>query len=251
MNDDRASRSAAATRAASDADAPPPASDRRFRLALVAIGVLLIVASPFWLPLLTRRMSFFRVRRVEILGVRYVPPSDILSRLHVDTTSSVWDPLAPLVARVERHPAVQSAVVHRKLPGTLVVEVTERVPVALVPAAGGFHVYDARGVALPIDPASVAIDAPVIAQRDTGLLRLLGAMRAGMPTLYARVNTVRRAGRDELILQLKTRPVRTMNDVTLERLADLEPVEADLNRKQLRVSEIDLRYRDQVIARLQ
>jgi cell division protein FtsQ len=42
-----------------------------------------------------------------------------------------------------------------------------------------------------------------------------------------------------------------MKDVTLERLAEIEPVQADLERKQLRASEIDLRYRDQVIARLQ
>jgi len=45
--------------------------------------------------------------------------------------------------------------------------------------------------------------------------------------------------------------VRVMQDVTLERLADIGPVEADLSRKQLRVAEIDLRYRDQVIARVQ
>jgi cell division septal protein FtsQ len=142
-------------------------------------------------------------------------------------------------------------VISRKLPGTLVVEITERVPVALVSASGGFSVYDARGVALPIDLKSVTVDAPVLMQRDTALLRLLGVMRADMPSLYARLSTVRRAGRDELILQLKTTPVRVMQDVTLERLAELEPVEADLAKKQLRVSEIDLRYRDQVIARLQ
>ena len=51
--------------------------------------------------------------------------------------------------------------------------------------------------------------------------------------------------------ELKSQPVRAMKDVTLERLADIEPVEADLGRKQLRATEIDLRYRDQVIARLQ
>jgi len=55
----------------------------------------------------------------------------------------------------------------------------------------------------------------------------------------------------ELLIQLPTQPVRTMQDVTLERLADVEPVEADLLHKQLRVAEIDLRFRDQVIARLQ
>jgi cell division protein FtsQ len=223
----------------------------RFRLALAGIAALVVLTSPLWLPLLMRRMAFFHVHRIEILGARYVAPSDILSRIHVDTTSSIWDPTAPLVARVERHPAVRTAIVHRKLPGTLIVEITERVPVALVPAPGGFRVYDARGVALPIDPASVLVDAPVLMQRDTALLRLLDTLRTGMPSLYARLSTLRRVGRDELILQLKSGPVRAMQDVTLDRLADLAPVEADLTRKQLRVSEIDLRYRDQVIARLQ
>jgi cell division protein FtsQ len=224
---------------------------RKIRLAFAGIAALLVLGSPFWVPLLTRRMAFFRVRRVEILGAHYVAPGDILTRLHVDTLASVWDPTNPLAERVAKHPEVQTATVRRKLPGTLVVEITERVPVALVPASGGFRVYDERGVALPIDPASVGVDAPVMAQRDTALLRLLGAIRAGMPALYARVSEVRRTSRDELILQLKTWPVRAMQDVSLERLAEIEPIEEDLARKQLRVAEIDLRYRDQVIARLQ
>jgi cell division protein FtsQ len=224
---------------------------RPYKLALAGIALLLLAGSPFWLPLVMRRMAFFRVRRVEILGAHYIAPGDILSRIHVDTSASVWDPTAPIVARVFRHPAVQSVQVRRRLPGTLIVEITEHAPVALVAAQGGLKVYDARGVALPVDPASVPIDAPVLMARDTTVLRLLGAMQQRMPWLYARVNTVRRAGRDELILQLKSAPVRTMQDVTLERLAEVEPVEADLSRKQLRVAEIDLRYRDQVIARLQ
>jgi cell division protein FtsQ len=56
---------------------------------------------------------------------------------------------------------------------------------------------------------------------------------------------------NELLLELKNGVVRTMEDVTLDRLADIGPVEADLGRKQQRAVEIDLRYRDQVIARLQ
>jgi cell division protein FtsQ len=181
------------------------------------------------------------VHRVEIVGARYVAPRDILSRLHVDTMASVWAPTGPLAARVASHPAIQHAVVRR----------VERVPIALVPAPSGFRVYDERGAALPIDPARMPVDLPVLMERDTTVLRLLSAMRVGRPALYERVSAVRRAGRDELILQLKTEPVRVMQDVTLERLADIDPVEADLSRKQLRVAEIDLRYRDQVIARLQ
>jgi len=39
--------------------------------------------------------------------------------------------------------------------------------------------------------------------------------------------------------------------LSVERLADIFPVETDLARRQVSVSELDLRYRDQVIARLQ
>jgi hypothetical protein len=39
--------------------------------------------------------------------------------------------------------------------------------------------------------------------------------------------------------------------LSVDRLADIFPVENDLARRQLHVGELDLRYRDQVIARLQ
>ena len=238
-------------------DDEPAAADQagprisRLKLALFGIAALLALTSPLWAPLLMRRMEFFRVRRVEIVGARYLSPSDILSRLHVDTTASVWDPTAPLVARVAAHPEIQSVAIRRKLPGTLVVIVTERVPVALVPTSGGLRAYDARGVQLPIDPTRVTVDAPVLAQRDLPLLHLLGQMRTGMPALYRRVNAVRRTGPSDLLLELAGEPVRVMQNVSLDRLADIDPVEADLKKRQLRVTELDLRFRDQVIARLQ
>jgi cell division protein FtsQ len=237
-----------------DASSQPPEPElpsmRRLKLALFGILALLLLSSPMWAPLFMRRMAFFRVRRIEILGAHYVAPSDILSRLNVDTLASIWDPTKPLAARIATHPEIATANVGRKLPGTLVVQVTERVPVALVPAASGFLVYDERGAALPIDPTRVNVDAPVLSQRDTALLRLLGAMRERMPALYGRLSEIRRTGRGELLLQLKSVPVRAMQDVTLERLADIDPVEEDLVRRQVRVAEIDLRFRDQVIARL-
>jgi cell division septal protein FtsQ len=224
---------------------------KRVKLALFGIAALLFVAAPLWAPLFLRRIAFFHVRRIEILGTRYLAPSDILARLHVDTTASVWDPMAPLELRVAGHPEIERAVVRRKMPGTIVIEVTERIPVALVQANGGFRVYDARGIPLPLDPARVPIDAPVLMQRDTALLRLLGSMRDRMPAMYARVIAVSRVANGELMFQFPLQPVRALQDVTLDRLAEIEPVEADLLHKQLRVAEIDLRYRDQVIARLQ
>jgi cell division protein FtsQ len=216
----------------------------------IVVGFVALTAS-LWAPALLRRMAYFRVRRVEIVGAHYVAPSDILSRLHVDTVASIWDPTKPLAERIASHPDIATAVVERKLPGTLVVRVTERTPVALVPASTGFLAFDERGTALRIDPSLVGVDVPILSQRDTTVLRLLGAIRTKMPGLYAQLSEVRRVGSDELVLQLKNWPVRVMRDVSLQRLADIDPIEEDLLRRRVRVAEIDLRYRDQVIARIQ
>jgi cell division protein FtsQ len=224
---------------------------RGWRAAAVALPALLVLAAPWWGRWLLAQLTFFHVRRVEIQGARYVAPRDIVIRLRVDTTSSVWDDLRPLERRVAQHPQIASVAIERKLPGTLVVRVTENLPVALLPTRAGFRALDAGGRALPVEPSETRLDLPILAQRDTSLLRLLAAVRQREPTLFARISEVRRQGRGELLVQLTTVPVRAMADVTAERLADVLPVERDLARRQARVAELDLRFRDQVIARLQ
>ena len=196
-------------------------------------------------------MSFFRLRRVQVVGARYVPADTVVTLLGVDTTRSIWDGTDELAARVRRHPQVSDVDIARRMPGTLVVTITERVPVAFVPSARGLEALDAAGRTLPIDPSRVNVDLPILARRDTTVLRLLGELRERSPQLYERVSAARRVGRNELLLELGAINVRTMGDVSVDRLADIIPVEADLTRRQARVAELDLRYRDQVIARLQ
>ena len=237
-------------------DAPPSGLfgrlASRWRLVLVGLGVLVLLASPLWGPGVLGRLDFFRVRRVEILGTRYTAPAELLDRLKVDTTRSVWEPLEPLAARVRSHAQVESVTVTRRLPGTLVVRVKERHPVALVNAPGGLRAVDERGRRLPLDPSRTPVDAPVVtaAPRDTMVYHLLGAMQREAPGLYAKLSSIRATGADEIVLQIADLPVRAMTNVTLARLGDIEPVQRDLMRRQLRAAELDLRYRDQVIARL-
>lgn len=223
----------------------------RWRLVLGGALLLVLLASPLWGPRALSHLAFFRVRKIEVNGLRYTPPADVLARLRVDTTRSVWDPLEPLAQRVMTHPQVESAYVSRKLPGTLVVDVTERRPVALVPVGAELRAVDERGVTLPLDPSRTPVDAPVVTTpRDARVYHLLGQMQREAPALYARISSIRPAGNGELLVQVADIPVRTMTSVSLARLSDIEPVERDLARRQLRAAELDLRYRDQVIARL-
>ncbi len=220
------------------------------RVTLLFVALAAVLSAPWWGRAGLERLDFFRIQRVEIIGLRHLPPEEILARLQVDTFASVWQRLEPLARRLRAHPDLEDADVSRRLPGTLVVAVRERAPVALVPAPNGMQVYDRRGVALPLDPSRASIDAPVIATPDTLILALLDEVRLQEPALFARISEVRRAG-NELLILIAAVPVRARSDLSAARLAEVIPVEADLKRRGAQPAELDLRFRDQVIARLQ
>ena len=220
------------------------------RRVLLVAGALAVVGSPFAVREGARHMAFFRARKVEIEGVRYIAPDQIVSRMKVDTAASIWDDADIWEQRIGSHPQVRDVRITRRLPGTLVVHITEVPPVALVPTAAGLAPYDAAGRPLPIDPTMVDLDLPVVAARDVAALRLLGDVQLATPQLYARINDVRRLPHGELALQVDSLNVLGARDLTAARLSDILPVERDLVRRGRRAVELDLRYRDQVIARL-
>ena len=224
---------------------------RRLRRVAALVALLVFLAAPWWGPPLLSGLVFFRVRKVEIRGATYLAPSEVLGRLAIDSTASVWDDPSPWIARLEKHPQVRHARVERRLPGTLLVHVEENLPVALVPAKTGFTAIDGAGRPLPIDPTGASLDLPIIPSRDTALARLLAELRASYPSVFGRVSELRREGRGELVLRLGDTRVRALASVTADRLAEVGPVEADVSRRHLPIHELDLRYRDQVIARIQ
>ena len=240
--------------ASEDAEGEPTRDDffARWRLVLALVTVVVLLASPLWAPPSLARLEFFRVRKVEVVGAHYTPVADVMRRLDIDTTRSVWDPLAPLAERIRSHPQVESVTVTRRLPGTLVVALVERRPVALSPTGAGLRAFDERGVQLPLDPSRTPVDAPIVTAppRATIVYHLLGDMQRTSPRLYGRVTSIRTVDTGEMVLDVAGLPVRALTSVSLARLSDIEPVERDLARRQLRPAELDLRYRDQVIARL-
>jgi cell division protein FtsQ len=219
-------------------------------IAAAALAVALFLA-PWWSPPLLAHLAFFRVRRVEVNGTHYIQADDIYRRLRLDSTASVWDDTRPLERRLASLAGVRAVTISRKLPGTLVVQVSERSPVAFVPSASGLQAADADGQLLPLDPSRVAVDLPVLDHLDTALVRLLADVRAASPALFDRISAVRRPSPAELTFAVSGVIVRTKPNISASRLADILPVEQDLARRGAHPAELDLRYRDQVIARLQ
>jgi cell division septal protein FtsQ len=225
------------------------------RGALIAAACAVLL---FALPFALRRLDYFHVQTVQLEGAKFLTPTAVVAALGADTSASVFDDPDRFVAKVESIPLVARARVRRRLPGTLVVTIVERMPVALVPTAEGFRGVDSSGTRLPIHPELSAFDAPVVlpvaAPRDTAadrrLFNLLGALRSQNPALFDAIEEARRVSTTEWQLRTARQRVRVQPQVTVGRLADIFPVEQDLAKRRIRAAELDLRFRNLVIARL-
>jgi cell division protein FtsQ len=217
-------------------------------------GIILAVAlvtSPRWGRATLHRLTYFHVRKLEIRGVRYLQPEDVVARLRVDTLRSIVDDVTPLEVRLRSHPQVAAVEITRRFPGTLIVTIRENMPIALVPRGDGLQPYDSAGRALPIDPSRSGLDLPVLTSPDRAALRLLGELRATDPKMFDRISEVVPAGGDLVFTLTSSLRVRALSGVAPQRFRDIFPVESDLARRNERAAELDLRYRDQVVARLQ
>ena len=133
----------------------------RMRWLLLAGGACAITSLAASAPAMLRRMDAFKVQRVEIRGTRYLAPYDALVQSGITKASNVFDEFEPWRTRLLRHPMVLDAVVERELPNTIKVSITEAEPVALA-RTPALAPVDARARALPIDPATIDLDLPII-----------------------------------------------------------------------------------------
>ena len=216
---------------------------------LILGGLTAALALAAGIPQLLRRLEFFRIRRVEIAGTQYLAPAEIISALGLHQRSSVFDDLLSASRELRALPGVRSAVVSRRLPGTLEVVVEEAVPVALALRGPRLTLLDSSGTLLPYDPAATAPDLPIAASVDSGIARVLASIRAVDPQLFARIETARRF-QDGISVEVEGgRRLRFSPAVTAEDIRAVTAVAEDLARQGRSYGELDARFAGQVIVR--
>lgn len=211
-------------------------------------GLALAALVWFGAPALLRRMDFFRVRRIEISGARYLAPTAVTGALALGPHASVFDPAGPLERRLRRLGGVEDAEVGRRLPGTLTVTVRERAPVALIQRKGALTPVDDRGRVLPYDPAQTVPDLPIATTADSGLTEVLANVRDVDPGLFARIVSGARV-RDDVVLDLGGQRVWLTAHATTEDIRAVTAVAQDLARQRRSYRELDGRFSGQVIVR--
>jgi cell division protein FtsQ len=219
----------------------------RARALVVAAMAALAVGGWIGTPRLMRRLDYFRVRQVEVRGLRFLDEREIVERLALPRTASIADPIGPLQLRAVQIPGVAGASVERRLPGTLRVLILEETPVALTMQEDRLVLLDRRGKVLPFDPSRAPASFPV-ADRDSATVALLSALLRADPEWYAIVERARRDGGD-VLLEDGAQRVRVRPDASLETLRAITKVRAYLRGVDRPWRELDARFADRVFVK--
>ena len=125
---------------------------RRWRTWRVVVAVLLtlvVLATGSWFVFFSDTLS---VRGVDVAGTRSLTDERVREVAAVPTGGPLATvDLDAIAFRVRALAVVKSAEVSRKWPDEVLVEVVERIPVAVVEIAGELHALDAEGVVFGSD----------------------------------------------------------------------------------------------------
>lgn len=211
-------------------------------------GGAIALALWFGLPRLLSGFDFFQVRRIELVGVRYSNPGDVVAALGLPRPLSIFDNLDGVRRRAAKVPGTTSVTVSRRPPGTLRVEVVERPVIALVPAEGRLAIMDTSGRLMPFDPALGAPDLPLAEAASPPVAGLLGRVRDADPALFARIASAR-GGPNAVVLDLGGQQLLFRPDASSEVIRTVMAVAQDCAQKGRRWQELDGRFAGMVIVR--
>ena len=134
---------------------------KRLRWVLSAIAMIALVLGSFWLI----RSPILSIRQVDVVGASQSDPRSVVSDLDMDIGTPTIDVDADTIAtRILEDPWVRTANVEVLWPGSLVVEVSERTPLAPVLAGEQWVLVGRDGGVISVldEPSSqdalVAID---------------------------------------------------------------------------------------------
>ena len=237
-------------------------SSRRRWIVMGALA-LVLTGTAAGAPNVLRRWDAFTVEHVEVRGTRYLAAYDALVQSGITRESNVFDDFAPWRSKLLEHPLVLDATIERRLPNTIRVAITESEPVVLA-RTPELTAVDSRGRALPIDPATVDLDVPLLGMQsrpdakgrftDAATLQViavLATLQHRNAKLYSWVSEATQM-KDGVRLALRT-PVGAealvAADAQALRLNELQIALADLaGRGELaRLERIDARFHDQVV----
>ena len=215
-----------------------------WRRAMTALILAVVVLAGVLTPRILRRISFFRVRQVEVIGARYLDEGEVVRRLGLPGAASTFDRLGPIRLAATAIPGVLGATVERRLPATLRITLREASPVAVTAQPDRLALMDSAGRLLPFDPTRVPASLP-IAAHDSGVAALLWRIRHADRVLYDRIDAAE-LDHGDVVFAVGPRRIRLRPEADVAVLRGVAGVLQYLSDSAVAWRTLDARYRDRV-----
>jgi cell division protein FtsQ len=228
---------------------------------VIQVGAALC-AAVVGLFLLTERFAIpnrFRIARIEVKGNRFLSEGEVRELLGPAIGGNLISAnLDGLRANLAASPWVGGAVVRRKLPDTLLVDVTERFPIALA-ETDQLYVMDASGELIDLlGPRTAGFDLPIIrglsgvsvevrqdrARRANALLDDLGDLSSEVSEI-----SVDRSGDLMVVLRGDGSVLKLAEPPYRERVVSFLALRQKLRERCPDAEYFDLRFKDRIYAK--
>jgi cell division septal protein FtsQ len=248
-----------------------PAARRRhvrgrpaWRLVRVVALLAVMAGATSWAASAAADLPWLRVQKIRVVGNQRLHAGEVESLLEGMTGQSLLAvDLARWRSRLFASAWVVDATLRRRLPGTIVVEVRERVPMGIARAGTDLYLVDAAGTVideygpryadcdLPIIDGLIATPVPVPPAVDRPRGRLVSRLMAELrtrPDLARRVSQIDAASLHDVHVILDGDPavVRLGDTQFVERLDSYVSLQATLREQVPDIDYVDVRFGERV-----
>ncbi len=210
--------------------------------------------------------TFFKLERIEMSRVRKLSHDEIVTLAGVKLGDSLLKlDLQHVAEQLEKNPWVENLKVRRRFPGTLSIEITERVPVAVVNMGYLYYLSDKGEIFKPLTEGD-RLDFPIltgITEEDlvkdaegtkTMITTALGIMELLKKGTVFRLEDVSEIHLDKgygctLFTARRGIPVKLGNGDFPEKLARFSRIYQDLTAQIASLEYVDLNYSDKIVVK--
>jgi cell division protein FtsQ len=231
-------------------------------LSLVAITICLIFGANSW-------KSNLKIKQINIEGNRIVGANEIIQLAHVQIGTLLYNVnLTTIQQNIISHYYIKDAIVERNLPNSIQIQITERIPLALVNRTETTYL-DEDGVVLPRSISHKILDLPMISGISTTgplnfgsslsqtdvreALQILSVMKRVYRTMYHNISEVQLRNGGDIVLYSTEGgvPIIFGHGELASKLVRLETFWNTIVRTRgpQHLQYVDLRYQDQIVAR--
>jgi cell division protein FtsQ len=230
------------------------------RKALLPLAVVITTIFLFQLYKTVSELKVLGVKEIEIKGNHHLSEETILSITNIRRDNIFRIDLEYLRTKFMKSPWIKEALIRREFPGTIKINLIERVPEAIVDYGDSFYLVDGEGVIIERLRERRGHFLPVITGIDLSesrlgersyskgllegltLFRFLKDKGIGIDDMELVANKP-----DELTLNLAGRQIKVGYGNYQEKFNRLDEIDKELKRKGILASSIDVRFAGKVI----